>query len=106
MFFGSNLSFRLSHIERRQWRRVLDESFFYSKNCLILDKDRGGGFLSLINLSSLNFSSHSGGGFFIPDVQVEGGNDPDDLEELEDAQSLAKVLGLFTCNDIDVVHVL
>ena len=24
-------------------------------------------------------------------AQVEGGNDPDDLEELEDAQSLAKV---------------
>ena len=24
-------------------------------------------------------------------VQVEGGGDPDDLEELEDAQSLAKV---------------
>ena len=32
------------------------------------------------------------------DAQVEGGNDPDDLEELEDAQSLAKVVGLFTHN--------
>ena len=31
---------------------------------------------------------------FIPDVQVEGGTDPDDLEELEDAQSLAKVVWL------------
>ena len=31
-------------------------------------------------------------------AQVEGGNDPDDLEELEDAQSLAKVVELFTHN--------
>ena len=29
-------------------------------------------------------------------VQVEGGTDPDDLEELEDAQSLAKVILFFT----------
>ena len=46
-------------------------------------------------------------------VQVEGGTDPDDLEELEDAQSLAKVILFFGhrlwlnttmhCNDIDVV---
>ena len=29
-------------------------------------------------------------------VQVEGGTDPDDLEELEDAQSLAKVILFFS----------
>ena len=67
------------------------------------EEDRGGDTDLIDNLSPLQFLKDRF--VFIPIirdsliyivtlshcVQVEGGGDPDDLEELEDAQSLAKV---------------
>ena len=40
-----------------------------------------------VSLKISNVSNH---------IQVEGGTDPDDLEELEDAQSLVKVILFFS----------